>query len=348
MRSRTILATPPGYTIKEQLEQRGMTQKEFAVRMDMSEKHISQLINGEVRLTPNTAMRLEAILGLSASFWNNLEVCYQEKKLRAEEENAMDADIELLKEMPYAEMVSLGWIEKATRAADKVKKLRKYFEVARLVIIDNLKTPAIAYHRLTSKEAKDYVLAVWVQKAKLEARAIKVLPINLQELSLRLSEIRELTTKAPEEFYPKLTKILSDCGIALVCLPHMKGSYLHGASFLDGKKIVMALTVRGRDADKFWFSLFHEVGHILNGDINKPDGPAEEDEQLADKFAGDFLIPPDDYKRFVMEKDFTFSSVKKFATDEGIDAGIVVGRLQKEGEMNFNQLNSLKKQYQII
>ena len=69
IKSRTIIATPPGYTIREQLGQRGMTQKEFAVRMDMSEKHISHLINGEVRLTPNTALRLELVLGLSASFW---------------------------------------------------------------------------------------------------------------------------------------------------------------------------------------------------------------------------------------------------------------------------------------
>ena len=101
IKSRTIIATPPGYTIREQLEQRGMTQKEFAVRMDMSEKHISHLINGEVRLTPNTALRLEAVLGLSASFWNNLEACYQEKKQKAEEENAMDADMEIIiQDMP--------------------------------------------------------------------------------------------------------------------------------------------------------------------------------------------------------------------------------------------------------
>mgnify|MGYP002625601911 CR=1 FL=1 len=77
MRSRTIIATPPGATIKEQLEDRKMTQKEFAVRIDMSEKHISQLINGEVHLTPNVAQRLEAVLGVPAAFWNNLEyICH--------------------------------------------------------------------------------------------------------------------------------------------------------------------------------------------------------------------------------------------------------------------------------
>lgn len=38
VRSRSYIATPPGATIKEQLNDRGMSQKEFAARMDMSEK----------------------------------------------------------------------------------------------------------------------------------------------------------------------------------------------------------------------------------------------------------------------------------------------------------------------
>ena len=73
IRSKTVIATPPGATIKEQLIDRGMSQKEFAARMDMSEKHISRLINGEVQLTPEVALRLEMVLGLPAHFWSNLE-----------------------------------------------------------------------------------------------------------------------------------------------------------------------------------------------------------------------------------------------------------------------------------
>jgi HTH-type transcriptional regulator/antitoxin HigA len=63
-----FIATPPGATIKEQLEDRGMSQKEFASRMNMSEKHISKLINGEVQLTTDVAIRLETVLGVSAQF----------------------------------------------------------------------------------------------------------------------------------------------------------------------------------------------------------------------------------------------------------------------------------------
>ncbi len=95
MKSRSYIATPPGATIKEQIVDRGMSQKEFAARMDMPEKHISKLINGEVLLTSEMAMRLEMVLGLPAHFWNNLESIYREKLQLIQEENEMDASIEI-------------------------------------------------------------------------------------------------------------------------------------------------------------------------------------------------------------------------------------------------------------
>ena len=82
VKSRITIATPPGATIKEQLIERGMKQKEFSSRMEMSEKHISNLINGEVQLTPDVAMRLEMVLGLPARFWLNLEAIYRGKLLK--------------------------------------------------------------------------------------------------------------------------------------------------------------------------------------------------------------------------------------------------------------------------
>ena len=99
--SKTYIATALGATIKEQLVNRGMSQKEFAVRMDMSEKHISYLINGEVILTPDVANRLESVLGVPAKFWNNLESIYRQKLLLVEEENRMEKDVEYWKNEYY-------------------------------------------------------------------------------------------------------------------------------------------------------------------------------------------------------------------------------------------------------
>lgn len=103
-KSKTTIAIPPGATIKEQLEDRKMTQKEFAHRMDLSEKHVSKLINGEVQLTNDVALRLEFVLGIPARFWNNLESLYREKLAQVKAENQIESDIELLKDIPYKEI----------------------------------------------------------------------------------------------------------------------------------------------------------------------------------------------------------------------------------------------------
>ena len=180
-RSRTYIAVPPGSTIKEQLEYRGMSQKEFAARMDMSEKHISKLINGEVQLTPETAVKLEFVLGVPASFWNNLEAIYREKLIKVAAENSMDYDVEIAQNFPYSEMAKLGWVPEARNNNEKVINLRKYFEVIEIKLLDNNQITRIACRRLAITEKSDLALLAWAQEAKIKSRSIKTSPINIKK-----------------------------------------------------------------------------------------------------------------------------------------------------------------------
>lgn len=347
-RSRSYIAIPPGATIKEQLEDRGMSQKEFASRMDMSEKHISRLINGDVQLTSDMAYRLEMVLGLPARFWSNLESIYREKLAKVDAENALDADKELSKKFPYNEMARNGWVPETRNTGDKVINLRKFFEIVQLQMLTNDKLlPSIACRRVSITEKADFALIAWAQKAKLEARSIVTAPININGLTEQLETIRAMTTKDPAKFCPDLINILANCGIALVFLPHIGGSFLHGATFYDRNKIVIGLTVRGRDADKFWFSLFHELGHIILGHLNQEDGTSESDEAAADEFARNHLISQEAFDRFVESGAFNRDALIAFAKAIGIDPGIVVGRLQKEGYIDFRWYNDLKTKYMI-
>ena len=347
VRSRSIIATPPGAAIKEQLDDRHMSQKEFAARMDMSEKHISKLINGEVQLTKDVAVRLEMVLGVPASFWNNLESIYREKIIRANAENAMDEDIELIKHLPYAEMATLGWVPKTRDAREKVINTRKFFEVVELPLLNNVKVTNIACRRLAVSEKADFALMAWAQKAKIEARSIETSAINVKKLAEIVPEIRRMTVKKPVEFCPEIKKCLSECGIALVFLPHLKGSFLQGATFYDGNKIVVGLTARGKDADKFWFSLFHELAHIILGHVGKPEGTTDEDENMANDWASNALIPENDFDLFVAKRDYSEESVIQFASEQGIAPGIVVGRMQRKDVIKYNMLNDLKEKYVI-
>lgn len=347
LKSKSYIAIPPGATIREQLDDRCITQKEFAVRMCMTEKHISRLINGEVQLTHDVANRLESVLGISAKFWNNLESIYREKILKVQEENSMDEDIKIANKFPYRAMVQNGWLEEAHNKFEKVANLRKFFEVANLQVLKNPLLNRIACRRLGESEKADYALIAWAQQAKIAARNINTQLITIKKLRSIIPQIRSMTSMAPEEFCPMLENMLADCGIAIVFLPHIGGSFLHGATFPDGKKIVIGLTVRGKDADRFWFSLFHELGHVLLGHTLQLDGTNETDEQAADIFAKDTLIDKNSFKQFVEKKDFGTAAIVEFSKAIGIDRGIVVGRLQKENYIKYSRHNDLKTKYEF-
>lgn len=347
VRSRSYIATPPGATIKEQLNDRGMSQKEFAARMDMSEKHISKLINGDVQLTTEVAVRLEVVLGVPAKFWSNLEAIYREKLIKVEAENAMDVDEALAKQLPYSEMARYGWVPETRNSKEKVIYLRKYFEVVELSLLENNQITRIACRRLVVTEKSDFALLAWVQEAKRKARDIETLPINMKGLMNIIPEIREMTVLKPKEFCSKLMKMLSECGIALVFLPYLKGSLSQGASFMDGNKIVVELTTRDKDADEFWFSLFHELAHIILGHIGQTDGTSEQDEKAADSWSRDTLISEKDFLEFVQRRNYSASNICEYAKKLGIAPGILVGRLQNEGCIKHSMLNELKEHYEI-
>lgn len=343
--SHTYIAIPPGETIKEQLSFRSMSQKEFAIRMGLTEKHVTNLLKGRVQLTANVAIRLESVLGVPAIFWENLESLYREALIKVEEENQMDTDAEIAKKLPCSDMVKNGWIPSSKNSYDNIVNLRKFFEVSTLQLIDDPAINRIACRRFSFGDKSDYSLLAWAQKAKLDARNVETEPINISGLKKVIPTIRSMSVLSPEVFCSKLRKLFSDNGIALIFLPHIKYSALHGASFYDGKKIVIGLTVRGKYADKFWFSLFHEIAHIVYGHIGQANGTSEDDEKQADLFARETLVPSEMLESFVQDRIFTTDSLTQFAKHIGIDVGILVGRLQHDEIIKHNQFNNLKKQY---
>lgn len=230
----------------------------------------------------------------------------------------MDDDVEIANEFPYSEMAKFGWVPETRKAKEKVINLMKYFEVVELSLLGSEQITRIACRRLAITEKSDLALMAWAQEAKIKARDIQTAPVNIKGLISAMPELRTMTVLKPKEFCPQIKKYLADCGIALVFLPHLKGSFLQGASFMDGNKIVVGLTARGKDADKFWFSLFHELAHIALGHAGLSNGISEEDEKAADKWSGDILIPYEEFEAFRIDRDYSERSVLQFAKAQGI------------------------------
>lgn len=287
-RSRHVIAIPPGETIKEQLVERGMKQKEFAVRMGMSEKHTSKLINGEVQLTVEMARRLEMVLGVPTQFWCNLESLYREDLIKVKEENAMEEDVEIAQNMPYKEMANKGWVLEVTKKTDQVVHLRKYFELAQLKYLQTTLIPRIACRTVNAMDKSECALIAWAQKAKLEARHIETKTINIEKLKNKISAIKQLLSLEWDDFREKLVEELSSCGVAVAFVPRISGDAVKGATFLDGNKIVLGLVLCD-DREELHYILFHELAHILYGHLEREEGLSEEDELCADEFAKKML-----------------------------------------------------------
>lgn len=167
-----------------------------------------------------------------------------------------------------------------------------------------------------------------------------------------LTELRSLINENPEVFQDQLSKILSTCGVALVFLPHLKGTYAQGATIWPTKhKASVLISLRGKEADRFWFSLFHEIGHLIlhkKDDIFIHYDNADMQDILeieADEFSSNLLIPIKKYQAFISEDNFSSLAVQQFAKKISVPSGIVIGRLQYDKYIPYTHLNMLKAKY---
>jgi HTH-type transcriptional regulator/antitoxin HigA len=159
-----------------------------------------------------------------------------------------------------------------------------------------------------------------------------------------------MTRLQPQEFLNPLRETLAAAGVAAVICPHFPKTQAHGATFwLKSDRAVLMLSSRYRWADIFWFSLFHEIAHLLlhGQSVILEYGAEDERESEANRFAADHLIPQAEYRRFVKQGAFSLANILSFAHRTGIHPGIAVGRLQHDGYLKANRGNSLRMRYDI-
>ena len=127
-------------------------------------------------------------------------------------------------------------------------------------------------------------------------------------------------------------------GVFFEVLPNISGSKINGATKKIGDHILLMVNDRGASADTFWFSLFHEIGHIMNNDFGISfDKESGDQEVVANHFAEDALIPRDLYESFVADTErITPTSVIDFSSRINRDPGIVVGRLQRDRHISYD------------
>lgn len=353
------IAIPPGEYLEEVLVALGMTKNELAKRLDRPAPKLSAIFKGRKAITPETALRLEKVVGVPAHIWTGLESEYRLALARMEEEKEQEqlkVESKFVTLYRYAELVKMGVIKKFTRPVDKVSALQHFFGVNSLTSIPDLKRyqPAFRKGRKATKGNNPEAIASWLRMGEKAAAQIHCAPFNAGALKKAVGRILTMTRQSPEDFQDALQDILADCGVALIICPHMPSTGIHGATFWMGfDKAVIMMTIRYKWADIFWFSLFHELGHVLlhgrkavvlegeNGDAQ-----SKKKEVQADRYAANILIPPKAYKEFLNAGNYYPNDIQHFADHLGIAPGIVVGRLQNDCRIEPSWHNDLREHFE--
>jgi len=345
------IAIPPGETLAETLNSLGISQAELARRAGRPVQAISEIIQGKKEITPETALALERVLGVPAHVWIRLEADYRTVKARLADRERLKTEVPFMKQCPYKEMVKYRWVPAVSDPIDQVRALLRFFGVASLRQVLGLHS-TVAWRRSQAVAVSSCALAAWLRQGEVQAQQIETGPFDAPGLMEILPTIRSFTREEPDVFLSKLEKVLAQRGIALVLVPELPKTGAHGATrWIDAKAIVQ-LSFRLRWADIFWFTLFHELAHILKHgrkELFIESGRDKEDEREheADAFATKHMIPDLAYKTFINERTiFSAAAVEAFANEVGIHPGIVVGRLHHDDRMPRSHLNDLRVQYQ--
>jgi HTH-type transcriptional regulator/antitoxin HigA len=343
----------PGDTLADILEERGWSQSEFAERTGYTEKHVSLLINGKASITQDTALKLERVVGSTASFWLSREAQYREALARIEEDQALEKEGGWLKQLPMKHMLHYRWIERRKTIGAQVSECLRFFEVASVRAWETSYREPVAAFRSSKRYAIDPApTATWLRQGERRAKAVECAPYDKSQFKAALAEIRKLTNEVePDVFVPRLIEVCAQSGVAVVLEPAPQGCPVSGATkWLSPNKALLMLSLRHKSNDHLWFSFFHEAGHLLlHGKkmmfIDVIGMLTNEQEDEANRFARDVLIPPSLGIRLPNLPPHE-ADVLRFAKEADIAPGIVVGRMQNEKLLGWNQLNHLKRRYQ--
>ncbi len=347
--------SPPGETVLDILEERGWSQADLAERTGYTRKHINLLIKGSASITEEAALKLERVLGSTAGFWLNREAQYRELLARQAELDDLRPSVSWLTELPIADMVNFGWIQRSSQKVHTVAACLQFFGVATVdAWRERYATLGVAYRASPAFEKKNGAVAAWVRHGEVQAETRSIDPFRRDGLVELIPELRSLTREPdPVVFIPKLEGLLASVGVVFVVAPAPKGCPVSGlAKWLGPDRALVMLSFRYKTNDHFWFSLFHELGHLLlHGKKHLflegwAEGLQPEQEAAADRWAANLLIPSK-WNRDLSRLDSTTQSICHFADELGTAPGIVVGRMQHDGRLGWQELNELKMHYHL-
>ncbi|MCP8687282.1 ImmA/IrrE family metallo-endopeptidase [Marinobacterium sedimentorum] len=347
--------SPPGETIKDILTERALNISDFSEMMGFSQKSAKDLLHGKLKIDNDVANSLETIFGASKEFWINRERNY---RLGLERYAVViDEQKGWLKKLPTRDMVKYRWISPSSKWKDKYRQCLDFFGVYSVdewYKINNDKLLMTAFRTSSSFDHIQESVITWLRQGERLSSSSNFAEWNPEKFKRDLINARALTVeKDPNVFIPKLQALFAKSGVSIVVSPTPSGCRASGATcFTSDGYAMMMLSFRYLSDDHFWFTVFHEAGHLLlHGDKALFLEGLEEScsvsdfEEEANSFSGDLLVPKS-YQKELRELSLkNWRQIPRFAKKIGIAPGIVVGQLQHLGIVGHSQLNRFKVRY---
>ena len=346
----------PGETLKEILEDRNMSQRELAMRTGVKESHISKLVNCLKPISVSFAKKLEYAFSIDASFWISLQANYEKELADFDEINMISKEeLEIVQKIKHITeyIQEIGLLHQEAQESMQVIQLRKLLKVSSLTVIPKI-SQAGAYRLALADNVDPYILFTWLRICDLITTSQQInQEFDIDKLRNKLSLIRKLTFEEDVEYiHFKLREYLAECGIKFAIVKHFTGAPVQGVIIRNNDETLsLIMTVRRKFADVFWFTFFHEIGHILNEDIEDKlidyEFTKNEVEDRADEFAANVLIDSGEYNSFVESRDFSLMRISQFCVEQNIPRFILIGRLQKDGHLKYHQYSREKIRYDL-
>jgi addiction module HigA family antidote len=342
----------PGEVLTEALEERGMTQTQLASRMARPLKTISEITNGKTAITADTAIQLERALGISAAVWLALESQYREAQARLRDQVELESAVAWLERFPIKELVRRKVLSRGKSSAEKAAQLLAYFAVSNPNGWEQHWGQLVANYRTSGRGIIDSpTIAVWLREAERVAEGVMLPEYRDSHLEGTVRKLRPLTRElVVGGALARARELLNECGVGMALVEGMPGIPVSAAlHWIKGNPWIV-LTLRYGTDDQLWFSLFHEIGHLLKGgrrlEVVEAVGEGSEDtdyEEAANSFARDTLIPHVEFEAWLSDSDLSVASISAFAASQDISPAIVVGRLQRDRVLAPSELNRLKR-----
>lgn len=341
-------AVPPGDTLKEVLEVKGLSQADLACRTGLTEKMVSQIINGGTPITYEVAAKFELALGVPARFWNNRELAYREALVRLEESNRLESATEWLKQIPVKVLVERGRLPASKDKATMVREALKFFGVSDIdAWHKSWGEPCVQFRSGEAQQKRPGYVAAWLRLGELQAESIESAPFDAAAFKKVLVQIRKLASENIATWAKEVTRLCATAGVVVVFTKEIDKAGVSGATrWLTKDKAIIQLSLKFKSDDHLIFTFFHEAGHVLlHGkkrtfvEFGMTSSTSEERE--ANAFARDALIPPENASRLPYLK--TRHQIQEFAKLLGIPPGVVVGRLQHDDLAAPSHFNDLKR-----